>query len=168
MISPRCLLFSGLALTLALAGCSKNSETAADREARKAGAYSLSAADQKVVAEKFPGALQTDTGLRYIVRAPGTGTTTPRYGAQVVANYDLRLLDGTPLESSVQSGKPLNFRVGMGNVIKGWDEAFLTMKKGERRTLIVPHWLGYGVTGSPPRIPPYATLVFEVELLDFH
>ena len=79
----------------------------------------------------------------------------------------MSLLDGTLLESSTKNGAPLTFRVGMSRVIKGWDEALLAMKKGERRTLIVPHWLGYGVVGNPPKIPPYATLVFDVELVDF-
>ena len=53
-------------------------------------------------------------------------------------------------------------------MIKGWDEAFLGMKKGEKRTLIVPPWLGYGDAGHPPSIPPRATLIFEVQLWDFH
>jgi len=139
---------------------------AAMREAQQPGAYRISSADEKVIAEKFPGAQETKTGLRYIVRTPGTGTATPKNGAEVVVNYDLRLLDDTLLDSSVKRGMPLTVRVGVGRVIKGWDEALLDMKKGERRTLIVPHWLGYGVVGHPPKIPPYATLVFDIELLD--
>ena len=139
---------------------------AAMREAQQPGAYRISAADEKLIAEKFPGAQETRTGLRYIVRTPGAGPATPRYGAGVIVNYDLRLLDGTLLESSTKSGQPFTFHVGLGRVIKAWDEAILDMKKGERRTLIVPHWIGYGVVGNPPKIPPYATLVFDVELLD--
>jgi FKBP-type peptidyl-prolyl cis-trans isomerase len=140
---------------------------AAMREAQQPGAYRISAADEKLIAEKFPSAVETKTGLRYIVRNPGTGTDKPRYTAGVTVNYELRLLDGTLLESSIKRGQPIIFHVGMGQVIKAWDEAILDMKKGERRTLIVPHWIGYGVVGNPPKIPPYATLVFDVELVDF-
>jgi hypothetical protein len=75
------------------------------------------------------------------------------------------LLDGTKFDSSRDRGTPYVFRVGAGSVIKGWDEAVATMKKGEKRTLIVPWWLAYGDKGKGP-IPGRATLVFEVELLD--
>lgn len=127
----------------------------------------LSTADAAVIAQQYGTAHKLVSGLRYVERAPGTGTVTPQVGDEVVANYDGRLLDGTPFDSSYKRGAPLTFRVGVGGVIKGWDEAFLTMKKGEKRTLIIPYWLGYGVDGRPPGIPPRATLVFEVELIDF-
>ena len=104
----------------------------------------------------------------YVSHGPGEGTATPRIGDTVVAHYVGHLLDGTPFDSSYKHGAPLSFQVGTGRVIKGWDEAFLTMKKGARRTLIIPYWLAYGAAGQPPLIPPHATLVFEVELLDFH
>ena len=127
----------------------------------------LSTADADFIAEKYGTAHRMASGLRYIVRAPGTGTAMPVAGQEVTANYDGRLLDGTPFDSSYKRGVPFTFRVGVGDVVKGWDEAFLTMKKGEKRTLIVPYWLGYGISGRPPTIPPRATLVFEVELIDF-
>jgi FKBP-type peptidyl-prolyl cis-trans isomerase len=127
----------------------------------------LSTADAQVIAEKYGTAHKLPSGLRYLERAPGTGTAMPQAGDEVIANYDGRLLDGTPFDSSYKRGVPLTFRVGLGNVIKGWDEAFLGMKKGEKRTLIIPYWLAYGISGKPPTIPPRATLVFEVELIDF-
>ena len=163
---PARIALSG-ALALLLLGVSACDQDPAAPTSAAAGAYTLSEADQQTIAQNFPDAQVTPTGLRYIVRTPGTGDTTPRHGARVTTHYDLRLLNGTVLESSVKQGNPISFRVGMHQVIKGWDEALLTMKKGERRTLIVPHWLGYGSVGSPPKIPPYATLVFEVELIDF-
>ena len=81
-------------------------------------------------------------------------------------HYDGYLLDGTKFDSSRDRGTPYVFRVGTGKVIKGWDEALATMKPGEKRTLLIPWWLGYGAEGRPPSIPPRATLVFEVELLE--
>lgn len=130
------------------------------------GAPEFSGRDADVIRQKYPTATRTPSGLLYLVRAPGAGPT-PQAGDEVIAHYDGRLLDGTPFDSSYRDGMPLTFRVGTGAVIKGWDEAFLTMRKGEKRTLIVPHWLAYGDAGRPPRIPPRATLVFEVELIDF-
>lgn len=127
----------------------------------------LSTDDAMVLAKTYPNARRSATGLQYVERTPGTGDGHPRIGGEVIANYSGRLLDGTVFDSSYGRGAPLTFRVGIGAVIPGWDEAFLSMKKGEKRTLIVPYWLAYGVQGRPPSIPPKATLIFEVELLDF-
>ncbi len=124
----------------------------------------LSEADAAIMREKYGTARLSPSGLRYIVRAPGTGAT-PSTGSEVVVHYDGSLLDGTKFDSSRDRGAPYAFRVGTGSVIKGWDEALATMKPGEKRTLIIPWWLGYGTTGKGP-IPPKATLVFEVELLE--
>jgi len=131
------------------------------------GTPELPAADADTIRHKYPNARHTKSGLLFVVRDPGAGTVTPRIGDEVIAHYDGRLLDGTPFDSSYQRGYPLTFRLGTGAVIKGWDEAFLTMHKGEKRTLILPYWLAYGTTDQPPKIPPKATLVFEVELIDF-
>ncbi len=137
------------------------------REAlEQGGTPELPAADAAVIRQRYVNALRTSSGLLYIVRSPGTDGT-PRIGDEVIAQYDGRLLDGTPFDSSYQRGVPFTFRVGTGSVIKAWDEAFLAMHRGEKRTLIVPYWLGYGLPGRPPKIPPKATLVFEVELIDF-
>ncbi len=127
-----------------------------------------SAADEAELNERFGTARKQPSGLRYVVRAPGNGVATPTIGDEVIAHYEGRLLDGTMFDSSFRKGAPITFRVGAGAVIRGWDEAFLTMKKGEKRTLIIPHWLAYGEKGRPGgSIPPKATLIFEVELLDW-
>ncbi len=124
--------------------------------------------DAALIDQTYGNARKLPSGLRYVVRNPGTGDATPQFGNQVVAHYDGRLLDGTPFDSSYKRGTPFTFKVGTGDVIKGWDEAFLGMKRGEKRTLIVPYWLAYGEKGRPPTIPPKATLIFEVELIDWH
>ncbi len=124
--------------------------------------------DARAIRQQFPTAYTTPTGLMYLNRAPGTGKATPRIGEQVVVNYTGRLLDGTPFDSSYAHGGPLTVQVGVGKVIKGWDEALLTMRKGSRETLIIPYWLGYEGSNRPTMIPYHATLVFDVELIDFH
>lgn len=138
------------------------------RSAMAESAPQLSEADANAVRKDFPTEYTTPSGLMYINRDPGAGNRTPKAGDTVVAQYSGRLLDGTPFDSSFSHGGPFTFQVGMGQVIKGWDEAFLTMKKGAKRTLIIPYWLGYGEAGRPPAIPARATLVFDVELVDFH
>lgn len=125
-----------------------------------------SAEDEKILNERFSTARKMPSGLRYVVRAQGAGDATPTIGAELIAHYDGRLLDGTPFDSSHKRGAPFTFRVGTGAVIRGWDEAFLTMKRGEKRTLVIPYWLAYGEKGKGS-IPPKATLVFEVELIDW-
>jgi peptidylprolyl isomerase len=117
------------------------------------------------IKEKYPDAITTDTGLKYVVTAEGSGET-PASGTMVKVHYTGKLLDGTTFDSSVDRGAPIDFPVGEGRVIKGWDEALLTMKKGEKRTLIIPSDLGYGPSGRGP-IPPNATMIFDVELIDF-
>ena len=123
--------------------------------------------DELLLAKLFGNARKLPSGLRYVVRAQGAGDTTPKVGEEVIAHYEGRLLDGTMFDSSYRKGVPFTFRIGTGAVIPGWDEAFRTMKKGEKRTLIIPHWLAYGEKGRPPKIPSKATLIFEIELLDW-
>ncbi len=117
------------------------------------------------LAAKYPDAQTTPSGLRYVVLAEGSGPT-PVVGSSVTAHYTGTLLNGTKFDSSVDRGSPFSFSVGRGQVIKGWDEAFLSMKKGEKRTLIIPASLAYGERATGP-IPPNSTLLFDVELIDF-
>ncbi len=168
MRTPRFLLVTAIGtLALLLGACSKDSVSPGEDSTQKASAYRISAADAKAIAEKFPGVAEAPNGLRSIVLKQGTGTAKPKYGSVVSVNYELRRLDGTVIETSAKSvGGPLVIQAGIGRVIKAWDETLLDMRKGEKRTLIVPHWLGYGVTGNPPTIPPYATLVFDLELVE--
>ena len=124
----------------------------------------LSESDAAIMREQYGTAHLSSSGLRYLVRAPGEGAP-PARGARVVVHYDGFLLNGTKFDSSRDRGEPYKFRVGTDAVIKGWDEALLAMKKGEKRTLLIPHWLAYGEAGHGP-IPPKATLRFEVELIE--
>lgn len=119
------------------------------------------------IANRWPQAQTTPSGLKFVVDAPGDGGGKPAVGAQVTAHYTGTLIDGTHFDSSHDRGQPFQFEVGRGRVIKGWDEAFLDMTKGEKRTLIIPPDLAYGDRGFAHIIPPASTLVFEVELIDF-
>lgn len=127
----------------------------------------LSTQDALIIAEKYGNAHKQESGLMYLPRAQGTGSATPQPGQTVTVNYELHLLDGTLVDSSAKHGTPFSFKLGAGQVIAGWEETLPNMHKGEKRTLIVPYWLAYGTAGRPPAIPPRATLVFEIELVDF-
>lgn len=106
----------------------------------------------------------TPSGLRYADLVVGAGPS-PRTGQTAVVHYTGTLTNGTEFDSSRRKGRPLEFQLGRGVVIEGWDEGVATMKVGGRRRLTVPPQLGYGERGSPPAIPPNATLVFDIELL---
>jgi len=94
----------------------------------------------------------------------GTGDEA-QAGDQVTVHYTGWLWHGAKFDSSIDRGEPFQFTLGAGGVIKGWDQGIVGMKVGGTRKLIIPPDLAYGEAGSPPKIPPNATLVFEVELL---
>src|SRR5574343_41781 len=97
----------------------------------------------------------------------GTGPQC-RPGATVSVHYTGRLTDGTVFDSSIPRGEPLEFVVGQGQVIRGWDEGIVQLKKGQKATLTCPSNYAYGPNGIPGVIPKNATLIFDVELIDFN
>jgi FKBP-type peptidyl-prolyl cis-trans isomerase len=107
--------------------------------------------------------ITTGSGLKYVDEVVGTGES-PAPGRIVRVHYTGRLENGTKFDSSVDRGQPFEFHIGVGAVIKGWDEGVMTMKVGGKRKLTIPPDLGYGALGDGP-IPPNSTLIFEVELL---
>ncbi|QKQ77929.1 FKBP-type peptidyl-prolyl cis-trans isomerase [Nostoc sp. TCL240-02] len=109
-------------------------------------------------------AVTTPSGLKYVELKEGTGAT-PQPGQTVEVHYVGTLEDGTKFDSSRDRGQPFSFKIGVGQVIKGWDEGVSTIKVGGRRKLIIPSELGYGARGAGGVIPPNATLIFDVELL---
>ncbi len=106
----------------------------------------------------------TESGLQYIDLVVGTGRQAG-LGDTATVHYTGWLADGRKFDSSVDRKEPFSFRVGAGQVIKGWDEGVGTMKVGGKRKLTIPPQLGYGARGAGNVIPPNATLTFDVELL---
>ncbi|HEX7153018.1 MAG TPA: FKBP-type peptidyl-prolyl cis-trans isomerase [Thermoanaerobaculia bacterium] len=169
------------ALVLLLAACGQSSHEGSAHSADGTAAPAATAADSTAAASAdtasasagttpdtfaIPTNLQTtSSGLKYSIERPGTGPQ-PQPGQTVLVHYSGWLTDGTPFDSSRRSGQPLEFPIGQGVVIRGWDEGIAAMKVGEKRTLVIPPDLAYGEEGyGGGTIPPNATLVFAVELV---
>lgn len=109
--------------------------------------------------------ITTPSGLKYIDITPGTGAS-PSKGKRVTVHYTGTLADGRKFDSSLDRNMPFEFVIGVGQVIRGWDEGVMTMKVGGKRKLVIPAELGYGERGAGNVIPPNAELHFDVELLN--
>lgn len=109
--------------------------------------------------------MKSASGVKVEVTKEGTGPL-PRPGQTVTVHYTGRLTNGKKFDSSRDRGEPISFRLGAGQVIKGWDEGIALLKVGSRAVLTIPPHLGYGAKGAGGVIPPNAVLIFDVELLD--
>jgi FKBP-type peptidyl-prolyl cis-trans isomerase len=133
---------------------SREKRVAAEREAKRAALDKLSA-----------GFDETKSGLRYQIIQKGTGKKAEK-GKTVSVHYKGQLADGTVFDSSYKRNAPLDFQVGVGQVIAGWDEGICMLNVGDKARLVIPSDLGYGSAGAGSVIPPNAILVFDVELMD--
>ena len=120
--------------------------------------------NKQMIEEVSKGYLETDSGLRYTVLSKGNGDS-PNKGDLVKVHYKGQLLDETVFDSSYKRNEPIEFKVGIGQVIPGWDEGIMLLKKGDKARFVIPSNLAYGESGAGGVIPPNSTLIFEVELL---
>lgn len=127
-------------------------------------------ADDKLaafIAENGITAQPTESGLIYVYTKKGRGPK-PGFKQMVKVHYTGKLLDGTVFDSSVERGEPIEFQLGVGQVIPGWDEGIALMSKGEKGILYIPSNLAYGPRQAGELIKPFSNLMFEVELVDFY
>ena len=131
------------------------------REAREA---EEKAAQKALLDSIAAGYEETASGLRYQILQKGNGKQATK-GAGVSVHYKGQLLDGTVFDSSYKRKEPIDFNVGIGQVIAGWDEGIQLLKVGDKARFVIPSNLGYGAAGAGGVIPPNATLIFDVELM---
>ena len=120
--------------------------------------------DIALIAAKYPSALSTASGIKYIVQKQGTGAK-PSTGKTVSVNYKGMFLSGEVFDASDFHGGPIEFQVGAGRIIPGWDETVLDMRLGEKRLVVIPPELAYGEQGAGGVIPGNVFLIFEMELM---
>ena len=132
------------------------------REKRLAEAKAAAEAELDKLATGFK---KTESGLRYQIIQNGTGTKAEK-GKNVSVHYKGQLADGTVFDSSYKRNQPIEFPVGVGQVISGWDEGIQLLKVGDKARFVIPSHLGYGSRGAGGVIPPDATLIFDVELMN--
>jgi peptidyl-prolyl cis-trans isomerase A (cyclophilin A) len=121
-------------------------------------------AQEDILNEASAGFKQTESGLRYQIIQEGTGKQ-PTKGDMVSVHYKGQLLDGTVFDSSYKRKQPIDFAIGVGQVIAGWDEGIQLLKVGEKARMVIPSDLAYGSSGAGGVIPPNAPLIFDVELV---
>ncbi len=119
----------------------------------------------EALASLTEGMMKTESGLFYKISKEGSGLA-PLKGSKVSVHYEGKLTDGTIFDSSYKRNEPLKFSIGVGQVIKGWDEGIMLLNKGAIARLVIPSHLGYGSRGAGGVIPPNSTLIFDVELVD--
>ena len=132
--------------------------------------FSVSALEAEAQTKRRPprsssAAITTPSGLTYLITKKGTGPQL-KAGDTVVLNYTGTLTDGTKFDSSHDRNEPLEFKLGAGRVIKGYDEGLSKLHVGDHAILVIPGKLGYGPQGIPNVIPPNATLIFIIEVID--
>jgi FKBP-type peptidyl-prolyl cis-trans isomerase len=156
---PRVVRFFAFVFAFAALGA------AATVSLRAAPRGSFTKEDEEIIQKKWPEAIEAPSGWRYVVLKEGTGPR-PQTRQRLKALYKGSLLeDGKEFDAKLDPEKPFVFSLGSGDVIVGWEEAFAAMRVGEKRIIILPYALAYGLRGRPPDIPNRAALVFEVELL---
>jgi peptidylprolyl isomerase len=153
-----------LAITAVLLALGASQGLSASTETKQAAPKKASPAKPK-----GPAMITTESGLKYVDTVVGTGAE-PQRGQSCSVHYTGWLNDGKggkgkKFDSSVDRGQPLAIPIGVGRVIKGWDEGVISMKVGGKRTLYIPSALGYGPRGAGGDIPPNADLIFDVELV---
>jgi cyclophilin family peptidyl-prolyl cis-trans isomerase len=123
-------------------------------------------AEKEAIKDITKGMKETESGIKYTISKKGTGDNA-KTNDLLSVHYSLQLIDGSEIDSSFTRGAPIEFTCGVGQVIKGWDEAMQLLNKGSKARLVIPSELGYGSMGAGNGvIPPNATLIFDVELVD--